>query len=306
MQSIRSFVIREVGRIIMKRANQNRGTITEQRKSMEALIKWVKVSKLVHVEKLNADSVEIEKISYANADKENIIMHLHGGGYTTGSINTYRILEASISKPSKSLVILPEYKLAPEYPFPSAINDALKVYRWILKQGIKSSNIIISGDSAGGGLAVATVMSLRDNGEPLPAGIICISPWVDLCCKGNSHVTKAKVDPALTLSYVRECILHYAGQEDLKNPFLSPIYGDFHNLPPMLIQVGSEEILLDDSIVLAKKARSANVDVNFKIWNGMWHEWHMFGNFIPESRQALEEIGSFTRNIFEEKIATYV
>lgn len=293
MQSIRSFIIRETSRAFIKANNRKSLSIDEQREMMESLTKFVKIPQNINIEKFDIDGVKIEKITHVDADNENIIMHLHGGGYTTCSINTHRLLASAISKASKSQVVLPSYRLAPEYPFPAALDDSLKVYRGLLSQGIKPSNIIISGDSAGGGLAVATVMFLRDNGEQLPIGVICISPWVDLMCTGNSHLTNVKADPTVNIKNLKESALLYAGGEDIQNPLLSPIYGDYQSFPPMLIQVGSEEILLDDSITLAEKARTANVEVNLKVWKGMWHVWHIIGDIIPESRMAIEEIGAF-------------
>ena len=169
----------------------------------------------------------------------------------------------------KLKILLPEYRLAPEHPFPAALDDALKTYRWLLAQGHKASNIILSGDLAGGGLALATVLSLRDNKEPLPAAVICISPWADLTLTSQSHVTNAEAESILTIGTLKEWSLAYTAENNLRNPLVSPIYADFHNFPPLLIQVGSDEILLDDARTLADKAKADGVDVTLKIWN--WH-----------------------------------
>jgi epsilon-lactone hydrolase len=195
----------------------------------------------------------------------------------------------------KMNLLLPEYRLAPENPFPAALEDALKSYRWLLTQGYKSSDIIVSGDSAGGGLSLATVLALRDAGEPLPAAVVVMSPWADLTHKGQSHVTKADSEAVLKTEVLKEWALCYADEANLSNPLVSPVYADFHGFPPLLIQVGSEEILLDDSLLLTEKAKADGVAVTLKVWDGMWHVWQALGDFLPESRKAFEELGQFVQ-----------
>jgi acetyl esterase/lipase len=197
----------------------------------------------------------------------------------------------------ENTVFLPEYRLVPEYPFPAAIQDAQKAYRWLLTQGYKPNNIFIAGDSAGGGLSVATVLALREAGDALPAAVVCLSPWADLTCSGQSHAQQAEAESMLNTATLQKWATYYAGSDTLKNPLISPVYADFHNFPPLLIQVGSDEILLDDARALAEKAKAAGAQVELKIWNGMWHVWHIFGELIPESRQAFEEIGQFIETV---------
>ena len=260
---------------------------------MESLTKLIPVSKEFKIDKVNADGIYSEEIYNPNENNGCVMIHLHGGAYTFGTLNSQHIFATTIAKQTKCMVILPEYRLAPEYPFPAALDDSLKVYKWLLNQGIDSSKIIICGDSAGGGLAVATVMALKENGLELPRGIVCLSPWVDLLAKGESHKTKAKVDFTLCAMDLHKSAKLYAGKENLKNPLISPVYGDFTGFPPMLIHVGTEEILLDDSVMLAEKAREDKVDVTIKIWEGMWHVWHLMGNIVPEGKEAIEEVCEF-------------
>jgi acetyl esterase/lipase len=192
-------------------------------------------------------------------------------------------------------VLLPAYRLSPEHPFPAALDDVLKIYRWLLSQGYPSKDILIAGDSAGGGLCVASVLALREQGDELPAAVICLSPWVDLTMQGRSHITNSKTEAMLNADSLREWALAYTGEQNFRNPLVSPIFADFHNFPPLLIQVSGDEVLLDDAIALAEKAKSAGVDVSLKVWDGMWHVWQVIGDSIPESKIAFEEVGEFVR-----------
>jgi acetyl esterase/lipase len=225
--------------------------------------------------------------------KDKVILHLHGGGYVLGSIEGHQMLGILMAQTLKMKVLLLEYRLAPENPFPAAVDDALKVYRWLLAQGYQAKDIVVSGDSAGGGLSLAMVLSLRDAGEPLPAAVVCLSPWVDLTFKGKSYITKEQVEPILREDVLRMWAEAYCGAENASHPLISPIYGNFRGFPPLLIQVGADEILLDDSIMLAEKAKADGVEVMLKVWNGLWHVWQALGGLIPESKAAFEEMARF-------------
>jgi monoterpene epsilon-lactone hydrolase len=193
--------------------------------------------------------------------------------------------------PAPDLLI--DYRLAPENPFPAALEDAKTAYRWVLDQGIEARKIVFAGDSAGGGLAVVTAIALREEKEPLPGGILCISPWADLTLSGETVSTCAKSDP---LGVPETSLIHagsYAGKQDLKSQLISPIFADLSQLPPLLIQVGEYEILRSDSSRLAEKARQAGVEVTLEVWDRMWHVWHMFAGYIPEAKRAIDRIGSF-------------
>ena len=269
-------------------------TIAQYRASGEQNARFSnRIPKDVVVEPFDLDGIHAEWITPPDADSNKVVLHLHGGGYVTGGINSHQAMCVLMAQTLKLKVLLPEYRLAPEHPFPAALDDALKTYRWLLAQGYKSSNIIVSGDSAGGGLALATALSLRDNKEPLPAVVICISPWADLTHTGQSHITNAEAESILTTNVLKEWSLAYTAENNLRNPLVSPIYADFHNFPPLLIQVGSDEVLLDDARTLANKAKADGVDVTLKIWAGMFHAWPLLGGMIPESKNAFEEVRQF-------------
>jgi monoterpene epsilon-lactone hydrolase len=280
--------------IMRKGFKDKRLTIAENRlRSTKTARFMTMVPKGVGIEKLNIDGIPSEWISPSGVKSEKVILHLHGGGYVTGGINSHQMMCVLMAQTLKMSVLLPEYRLAPEHPFPAALDDALKVYRWLLAKGHQPADILLSGDSAGGGLSLALVLSLRDAGEPLPAALLCMSPWTDLALKGGSYISNARAEAVLQEDALREWAACYFGQEKPEHPLISPLYADFHGFPPLLIQVGSQEILLDDARNLAQKARADGVDVTLKIWEGMWHDWQALGSLIPESRQAFEEFGMF-------------
>jgi acetyl esterase/lipase len=249
----------------------------------------------VNVNRVNADGIPAAWILPDNAQQNAAILHLHGGGYVIGGIDSHQMMCSVIAKRTGFNLLLPEYRLAPEHPFPAALEDAQKSYHWLLSQGYQPQNIFISGDSAGGGLAVSTVLALREANMPLPAALVCISPWADLTFKGQSHLTQIKSEVLLTADKLLNWQRFYTATQDPSNPLISPIYASFHDFPPMLIQVGSNEVLLDDSRLLAEKARQDGANVTLKIWPEMWHVWHAVGELMPESRQAFDEIGEFLK-----------
>ena len=258
-----------------------------------------RVPKGVKVERIDIDDIRAAWIRPSMEESKKIILHFHGGGYATGSINSHLMMCAPMAQTLKMNILLPEYRLAPEHPFPAALEDAQKVYCWLIAQGHKSSDIVISGDSAGGGLGVATVLTLRDANEPLPAAVVCLSPWVDLTNKGGSHITNANSEAVFKTKALKEWALFYTEESNLSNPLVSPVFADFHGFPPLLILAGSEEILLDDSLALAEKARADGVAVTLRIWDRMWHDWTALGDLIPESRQAFEEVRAFVKEYIE-------
>ena len=252
-----------------------------------------RLPKDVKVDRFEADGIPAAWISPSNADADKVIVHFHGGGYVTGGIDSHLMMGIPMAQALRIKILLFDYRLAPEHPFPAALQDGLKIYRWLLEQGYQARDIILSGDSAGSGLALATTLSLQDTNEPLPSAVICISPWVDLAHTGDSHATNADTDVVLTTDVLAEWASAYTDESILKNPLVSPLYADFHGFPPMFIQTDSSEILFDDAKRLADKARVDGVDVTLKVWNGLWHAWHAMGGLIPESKKAFEEIGQF-------------
>ncbi len=294
---LRNAIFRTLLKLLFKR----RATIEESRANSAKSAKWTgKVPVGIVVEKVRADGIDAEWIYATDTDEEKVILYLHGGGYVTGSADTHRMLCTSLTQSVNAKIFLPEYRLAPEHPFPAALDDATSAYRWLLMQGFEAENIIIAGDSAGGGLSLALIQALRDDNQPLPAGVICISPWTDLTMSYESHQSKTTADPILRGDSLQLWASSYIADNDPRNPLISPAFADFTDFPPLFIQVGSEEVLLDDAKELAKKAKSEGVDVTLSIYEGMWHVWHVFGSLLPESPKAFEEIGEFLRGVWRE------
>jgi len=213
-----------------------------------------------------------------------------------GSCDTHRTLAARLAVASRTPVLQPAYRLAPEHPHPAALQDCVAAYRSLIDAGIPPRQTVVAGDSAGGGLAVALAVSLRDAVVPLPAALVCMSPWVDLALTGDSLRTRAPVDPVCSLTDSRFHARLYVGDADPRAVLISPIHADLRGLPPLLIHVGDREILLSDAMRLATQASDHGVDAELKIWEGMWHVWHLFAASVPEARRAVEEIGGFIRN----------
>jgi phosphinothricin tripeptide acetyl hydrolase len=224
-----------------------------------------------------------------------VVLYLHGGGYVIGSPRSHRHLAAAIAGAAAARALLLDYRLAPEHPYPAALEDATAAYRWLLAQGIAPGRVVIAGDSAGGGLTVATLLALREAGVPLPAAGVCISPWVDLTCGGSSYVSKADADPIVQRAGVEQMARAYLGSTAPREPLASPLFADLRGLPPLLIHVGSEEVLLDDSVQLAERARAAGVDTTLEVYERMIHVWHWFLPMLDEAQTAVEAIGRFAR-----------
>ena len=227
-------------------------------------------------------------------NSDNVIMYLHGGGYFMGSPATHRGLVAHLAKACGARALSVDYRLAPEHPFPAALEDSLAVYQWVMDQGVLPKNIIIAGDSAGAGLTLATLLSLRDGQKPLPAMALCISPWTDLALTGESIETCAGIDPYISHDLLK-LGAHYLGKYDAKFPLISPLYADLKGLPPLLIHAGTDEVLLSDSTRFAEKAKAAGVDVTLKVWEHMWHDFHMWTPYLPEAKSAITEMATFVK-----------
>lgn len=242
---------------------------------------------------VDADGVAGEFISAPGADASRCIYYLHGGGYVIGNVNTHRVLAYDLSKASGTRVLSMDYRLAPEDPFPAGLEDAVTGYQWLLASGIKPEHVVIAGDSAGGGLAVATLLALRERALPLPAAAVCFSPWVDLLGEGESMRTRADVDPMVQKDALLWYTDLYMAGADPRDPLASPLYADLSGLPPVLIQVGDAETLLDDSTRLAEKLRAAGVNVELEVWDRMIHVWQLFAPVLSEGREAIEKAGAF-------------
>jgi epsilon-lactone hydrolase len=226
---------------------------------------------------------------------QQVLLYLHGGGYNAGSCVTHRDLAARLCLASGVQVLLLDYRLAPEHPFPAAVHDTVAAYQWLLACGTPPEQIVMGGDSSGGGLALAAMLSLREHALALPTAGVLLSPWLDLALTGSSIQTHAAIDPLVSPESLRLAASYYMGDADPKTPLASPVYADLRGLPPLLIQVGAHEVLLSDSTRLAEQARAVGVDVTIEVWDAMWHVWHAWAEVLPEGKQAIERIGTFIR-----------
>lgn len=230
-----------------------------------------------------------------NPSQDHVILQLHGGGYMGAVRNAYYVFAGLYNEVSHGCnVLTPDYRVAPEYPYPAALEDAVASYQWLLDKGYYGEQIIVAGDSAGGGLAMALCMYLKDRHMPMPGGVVAMSPWTDLTASGESYETNYERDPLFgntkdSLIYVND----YAGDHDKMDCYISPLFGDFRGFPPMLIQVGSLEMLLSDSVSVAAKAREQGIRVRLSIYEGMFHVFQMAYLNIPESKKAWAEVGKF-------------
>jgi monoterpene epsilon-lactone hydrolase len=229
----------------------------------------------------------------AGARDDAAIMYLFGGGYTISSPHSRRKLAGHLARAAGTLALVPDYALAPEHPFPGAIESALAAYRFLLVRGINAGRIVICGDSSGGGLTAATLLALKQRGLPLPAGAVPISPWADLSCSGQTFELLSAVDLTVTRDGLQRMAADYLGGADPRNPLASPIFGDFRGLPPLLVIAGGHEGLLDDAINLARQAAVGGVDVTMRIWAGMQHVFPLYAGFLPEADAAIAMIGGW-------------
>ena len=268
-------------------------SIQEQRAAFAALASQFRPAEDVRREPVDAGGVPAEWITTPESMHERVIYYLHGGGYVVGSIDTHCELISRLSRAAHARGLAIDYRLAPEDPFPAAVEDATRAYRWLLSTGVDPARLVIAGDSAGGGLTVAALVALRDAGDPLPAAAVCLSPWVDLEGLGESVTTKADADPMLQREFLLEAAKAYLRDAHPRTPLAAPLYADLSGLPPLLIQVGTAETLLDDSTRLADRAKAAGVDVTIEPWDEMIHVWQFCAALLPEGQQAIDRIGEF-------------
>jgi epsilon-lactone hydrolase len=264
-----------------------------------ATLSWAALITSHHVA---TDCWEGEWIAAPRARTDFVVLYLHGGGYVSGSPRTHRALIGHLARHAQARVLALDYRLAPEHVYPAALEDTWAAYWWLLNEGIAAKHIVVAGDSAGGGLALALLLALRDAGAPLPAAAICFSPWVDLALTGGSLHRNRATD------YINEEILHataemYLGDHNPRDPLVSPLYGDLHGLPPLLVQVGSAELLYDDGRRLAHNARRAGVDVQFDVYPDMVHVFQFMYLIEPKSRQAIHAAARFARKHWGEEYA---
>jgi phosphinothricin tripeptide acetyl hydrolase len=270
-------------------------TIAERRAQYERAEKAFPTPPEMKVEHVTAPSAPAEWLAPPGARDDAAILYLHGGGYVIGSPRSHRHLAAAIGAAARTRVLLPDYRLAPEHPFPAAVEDAVAAYRWLLERKLVPARLVIAGDSAGGGLTVAAMLALREAGIPLPVAAVCISPWVDLTCGGASYETRVDADPIVKRVSVDQMAAAYLAGKDARTPLASPLFADLRGLPPLLIHVGNDEVLLDDAVGVADRARAAGVDATLDVWDKMVHVWHWFFPMLDEGQAAIDRIGEFVR-----------
>jgi epsilon-lactone hydrolase len=289
-------------RFMMKRTGvfgAPNGSIPELRGRIDKAIRLAKPPRETKIVPVDARGVPAEWEIPTGVPGDRAILYIHGGAWVICSPATPRNMVSQLAREAGMRVLSIDYRLAPEHPFPAALEDCLTAYRWLLGQGVPASRIAIAGDSAGGNLTLATLLALRDAGDPLPAAAVCLSPATDLSGTGESYRSRRPVDVLLgtktkgvgSLNVVEK----YAAGHDVHEPYLSPLYGDLHGLPPILVHVGDHEILLDDSVRFVERACAAGVDAKVVVWPKMWHVFQMHAPVMPESKESLRQLGEFIR-----------
>ncbi len=266
-------------------------SIAEQRVMFEEITAQFPV--VARCEPVHAAGVPGEWVIAPGARDDRVVYYLHGGGYCIGSLNTHRALASRLSAAAAAGSLVVDYRLAPEHPFPAAVEDTVSCYRWLLSTGIPSTRIVIAGDSGGGGLTIATLLALRDAGDALPAAAVCMSPWVDQTCSGEALDSLAGQDHVVTKEWLLMLADAYLDGADPRTPLASPLFADLTGLPPLLLQVGGAEILLGEITALAQRAEAAGVAVTLDVWEDMFHFWQVFAAVLPEGQQAIDRAGEF-------------
>jgi epsilon-lactone hydrolase len=288
--------IKEV-RAMLARARPTAGSFAERRaRWTETFQNYCPVLAGTAVEPWHSGAVGGEWVtaSAANPARDRALLHFHGGGYTAGSAAAYRGLSAHLSAACARPVVTVDYRLAPEHPFPAALEDCVAAYRWLVRDvGVAPRRIVLAGDSAGGNFMIAGMVILRDAGEALPAAAVGLSAQFDMTLSGESVAARAHRDPMISPDSIQKCAAAYIGAADPRNPLVSPLFADLRGLPPLLLQVGSEEMLRDDNARLAVKAQAAGLDATFEEWPEMFHVWHLFADRLEDGRKALARIGGF-------------
>jgi epsilon-lactone hydrolase len=271
--------------------------LAKERADLDALSKMFKpLTELKNIP-VDINGVPGEWITPQHVMNGRVILYLHGGYYLSGSIQSHRNLAGNIASAAQARALIIAYRLAPEHPFPAGLEDALTAYSWLLAQGTPPDQIFLAGDSAGGGLVLSTLLAMRQRGIPLPAGAVCLSPATDLTKSGESWKTNAKKELVVNPYIADQITPLYLRDVSPRDPLASPLFADLQGLPPLLIQVGSAEVLLSDSMSFAIRAQEAGVEVTLEVWPQMSHVWQFTASFMPEARQAIEKIGEFINKV---------
>lgn len=295
--SVQAELVRLGARFFIKHGTPRGAGIDVRRRRMKAYERWVpKPPTGVETVETRLGGVPASRITAPQSVRGRHILYLHGGAYVTGSAVIYRHITWRFAVAAEANLAAINYRLAPEHPFPAALDDATAAWHALLDEGADPRHCAVMGDSAGGGLALALALRVRDQGGPLPAAIVALSPWTDLAITGESPRVNAVLDPVLNSADLVPLASQYVDGADPRNPYASPLYGDPRGLPPTLLQVGSDEILRDDSERMAERMRKAGCDVTLEIWPRMPHVWHGFAPVLPEARSAILRVGEFIRS----------
>jgi monoterpene epsilon-lactone hydrolase len=293
----------EIVRLGLRRLMKGRsyyGAIDEARQRLAALEAFIpNPPTSTRTTRLTAGGVRAHRVTRPASRPDRNILHLHGGAFVIGSPSLYRHVTWRFASATRACVLSIDYRLAPEHPFPAALEDAVAAYRSLIEDGADPRQIAVIGDSAGGGLALAMLQKLRDQHVPLPAAAVALSPWTDLALAGASVRLNAEADPMINIDQLTRAAEHYLAGADPRTRYASPLYGDAAGLPPTLIQVGSDEVLRDDAVRMAERMQAAGCRVDLEIWPRMPHAWQLFAPLLPEAGRAIARIGAFVRSALE-------
>ncbi len=298
MSSVRANIVRSISRAYMQRVNVAEVDVRKIRRLWDYLGGLMLTAFGVKKTHEEINGLYVEWLTPEDRMDDKLLLYLHGGGYVVGGCDMHRQMVSHIARAGRIQALLPEYRLSPESKYPAAIEDAVGLYRTLLARGTKAENMVLAGDSAGGGLVMATLLSLRDAGEPLPAAAILLSPFLDATASGESMQSRAMQDPWFRAEDVARIADYYCEPQQRRDPLVSPVFADVGGLPPLYIQVGDDEILLSDSERIAQKITAAGGEISLEIWPEMWHVFQMFVGKMPESGRAIDKIGDFVRACF--------
>src|SRR5262245_4219378 len=292
--SFQARVMRPCMRVVVKRSIRRNGTVKKVRRGLALMMPLVpRPPRSTKTEAIVVGGVPADCTTTPASRPDRYVLYLPGGAYVAGDPRLYRDITWRIATQCRVRVVCIDYRLAPEHPFPAALDDSVAAYRGLLADGVAPHHIALMGDSAGGGLVLAAMMRLRDEGVPLPAAAAAVSPWTDLALTGESLTLNAEVDPLLPVELAPQVVELVLAGADPRNPYASPLYGDPAGLPPTLIQVGGDDVLRDDAVRMAEKMRAAGCHVELDVWPGMWHVWHALVRVLPEARAAVVRIAGF-------------
>jgi len=283
------------GRFVAEVIDENTCIEKLRREADEMAAKLLKKIEGVSFEQANFSECYTEWAFVDHAPKDKVVLYFHGGGFVMGSVQSHKNIVGNFAKTLGINTLTFNYRLAPEHPAPAAVYDSEAIYKWLLDEGYLARNIFFVGDSAGAGILLATMLKIKDDGGMLPAGCVAFSPCTDMTLSGDSHMTRAKADPCTPKGANETYIRYYVGEGDPLHPYASPLFGNLNGLPPMMIQVGNDETLLDDSVRFAEKAREAGVEVSLKVWKGMFHCFPLLAPRFEEATKALDEACQFIR-----------